>query len=524
MSDSVYKVVGSWSFRAAKRGAPAPPGGLVLRDVRHDGHNFAKSLRLIGLWVELQTVDSSGNAGSTTKKFFALSAPDFSVGATTLLLPSPVSTWNPWADPYKLKESAAVLQFEDYLTQGGGGAQFGISAKYEAPTLFSDQTNCEDAGLTIDQIFLFSRYSNDPRHEPSGALAAARCFPVIRYSIVKNSGCDKTRAYVRVGGIRFDYRLHLYLDGHYNVADPQTVGGLGNQAGLFADSDSLITSASRGAKSAADQFGAWAAMQRYWPVPLNTTGTLANAFSAASFDAVEKPLPLEVTAPGLASGFPVFHTAMPDGTDKVIRAWDNIHWWGARGAGQPLVSTPGAFHCAHLHWRWGGAGAVTPAVATSRFNPNTYPRGLASPKGNDGMWGPLVDPGIFAQNLRVAVTTNRPNLDPDRSASPDNMSKSDWKAAFDSDVPGKIYDGADLVLWYSIEVLHSMRWKVDDNPPFPPSTWTPSSGGSVFIHGIFFAHDAEQTGNTVGTTSPLHVPKDRSTIESEHLWFRPAQI
>lgn len=517
--------INGWVFEAANNGALPPPGGLVLRNVSHDGHNFAKSLRLIGLWVELQEVDASGNPGATKKNFYLLGAPNFTVGAARELKPVP-TPHSFWGDPFKLKESEAVLQFESYLTQDGGSYQGGVSARYDAPTLFSSSPNCEDAGLTVEQIFLFSRYSNNPRHEPSGALAAARCFPLIRYQIAKNANCDKSKACTRVASIRFDYRLHLFLDAHHDLAAAKIIGSLGNQAGLFADSDSLLTSAARGANSAAAQFDAWSALQRYWRVPLNFIGSRAAAFSAASFDAAEKPLPLEVTAPGLAAGFPVFPTTLASGSLIAIRAWDNIHWWGARGPRQPLISTPGAFHCAHLHWRWGAAGKVTPARLTSRFNPDTYPRGLQVPQGNTGIWGPLVDPGIFSQNLRVAVTKNRKNLDPDQGAAASDMSKSDWRAAFDylGNRPDPIYDGDDLVLWYSIEVLHTLRWQGDNNPPSPPATWTPASGGVIFIHGIFFAHDAEQTGNTVGTTAPMHVPKDRTTIEAEHAWFRPAQV
>jgi hypothetical protein len=227
-------------------------------------------------------------------------------------------------------ESEAVLQFEEYLTQGGGGFQVGISAKYEAPSLFSGSANCEDAGLTVEQLFLFSRYSNDPRHEPSGALKAARCFPLIRYKIAKSDKCDKSKAYTRVASLRFDYRLHLYLDAHYDHATMPIVEKLGNQAGLFADADSVITGAMRGAKSAATQFGAWAAQQRYWPFQPKTLGP-ATVFSETAFEAAEKPLPLEVTAPGLAAGFPVFQTTLKDGRFMLMRCWDNVHWWGARG-------------------------------------------------------------------------------------------------------------------------------------------------------------------------------------------------
>jgi hypothetical protein len=61
-------------------------------------------------------------------------------------------------------------------------------ATYDGPQLFADLglDNCEYSGLSIEQRFLFSRYSDEPPHEPGGALAAARFHPLIYYEFTRN--------------------------------------------------------------------------------------------------------------------------------------------------------------------------------------------------------------------------------------------------------------------------------------------------------------------------------------------------
>src|SRR5262249_9141581 len=129
-----------------------------------------------------------------------------------------------------------------YFKDGGNYVAYGVSAKFEAPMLLSSLDNCEFLGLTVEQIFLFSRYGKVPIHEPSGGLEAARCHPMVKYEFSKNSAHDTTKKYMRVRTIRFDYRLHLYLDRHHDVKTNAGLPKLGNQAGLFADSDSKARS------------------------------------------------------------------------------------------------------------------------------------------------------------------------------------------------------------------------------------------------------------------------------------------
>jgi hypothetical protein len=148
-----------------------------------------------------------------------------------------------------------------------------------------------------------------------------------------------------------------------------------------------------------------------------------------------------------------------------------------------------------------------------------------------GMWGPLVDPGIWMQSIRVAVTKNDARLDPMRGAALASLSKSDWKTLFTSfrPAPDDISAGDDLVLWYSTEVhreVTTLPSSLQGSPPFfqppPAQTFRAATSGTVFIHGLFFAHDAEKTGLTVGSTSPAYEPRSAATIRSGKSWFRAA--
>jgi hypothetical protein len=210
---------------------------------------------------------------------------------------------------------------------------------------------------------------------------------------------------------------------------------------------------------------------------------VATSVSEGIFEALEKPLVLEIIAPGLVNGLPVFEAKDLAGKPVTLRCWDNVHLWGSRGPGAPLISAPGAFHCAHMHWRWGAA--AKPAGQDKRFNPGIWPDRLRSQGKVNGMWGPLVDPAIWIQTIRIAVTKNDPRLDPDR-VGPGGTSTKDWSAAFMPGlrpVPEDISQGEDIVLWYSAEIHRELTYDGE--------TFQSASGGTVFIHGIFFAHDAE---------------------------------
>src|SRR6185312_15539282 len=271
-----------------------------------------------------------------------------------------------------------------------------------------------------------------------GALMAARHSPMVKFAWQANSALDKSVTRTRVKSLRFDYRIHLKLDRHHDLAENAKLTQLGNQAGIFADSDSAT-----GTTIDAITGTVW---------NLSTSKGL----SGGSFVGAEKPLVFEVIAPGLAFGFPAYLKPPVRGQAVTgVRCWDNIHWWGARGAGSPIISAPGAFHAAHLHWRWGAAASVTSAKSDPTFNPTVYPSGVAARPGVSGTWGPLLDPGIWMQSIRFAVVKNDPKLDPNTGVAASALSKADWKALFDPGLrtlPAPIASGDDIVLWFSTEI------------------------------------------------------------------------
>lgn len=501
MAIAVSDPLTKWSFSCLTDGGGTKPpaGGLVLQQVQHDGHNFAKDIRVIGFWVEIETVSPASAVTATTKTFYILDGTNFTVAPITLFAPALRSSPLFASTFAYLKELDVALDFKEYFKSTANYFAYVVKAEYTAGAFFSKFPNCELAGLNVTQSFLFSPYGNSPVHEPSGALNAARCHPIVKYETTVNGAVDKTKPYSRLKSIRFDYRLHLYIDRHHNTATNATLAQIGNQAGLFADGD--------GGKVG---IGFSTVGKGIWNKSLST------GFSRSVFDAVEKPIVLEVATQGLENGLPLFLATATATSTTPLRCWDNIHWWGARGPGSPLISAPGAFHAAHIHWRWGKPasdpkrpqfGAGWPAAAAG--NPLT-----------SGKWGPVVDPNIWMQTLRLAVVKNDPKLDPAKGVPAASLSLADWKTLFHPGlraVPDDISAGDDIVLWYSVEVPSELIGSGSATVKF-----TAKTPASIFVSGIFFAHDPEITGMAVGTTDPLHFPTDEATIRKSKKWYRLA--
>ena len=487
-------------------GGTAPPaGGLALQDLRHDQHNFARDVRMIGIRLKLEQVDPSGTVTTTRSVFLPLSNPPFTVGAITILTPAVPAAPATSTLTY-LREADEALQFRSYFRDSTGNyIGYGVRCDYTLPASWftTNAANCEVSGLLISQRFLFSRYGLSPRHEPGGVLQAARCHPMTRFEYTANPAVDKTQAYYRIASLRFDYRLHLYVDSSF-TAPTATTPTAPQQAGLFADEDVAN--------------------------PVTGLGAVARITAAASrtaFSAVEKPLVCEVAATGLSEGCPLIGPRTIYAPTGATHCWDNTHWWGFRGTGAPMISAPGGFHAAHMHWRWGGAGsalrATIPEIDTSG----------APTVAQDHPWGrairTLVDPDVWIQTIRVAVTKNDPALDPTRSGvTLDSLSREDWPTLFSSvrPTPDSIEAGGDLVLWYSTEVHRSTDFPGRYSFAIFPqrlaaaTTLFTRTAGTVFVHGMFFAHNPEIGGFGVGTRDPQHYPRTAATIRSSPTWVR----
>jgi hypothetical protein len=372
--------------------------------------------------------------------------------------------------------------------------------------MFGALPNFEFDSIDLSQTFLFSHYGMTPPHEPGGVLTAARMHPMVKYEFHKNNAYDTAKDHRRLSSIRFDYRMQLYLDAFYNSTNAAADNG--NNAGAFRDAAS--------------------------PSVIVGAGFLAGLADVSKliFDAVEKPLVFEITAPGLVKGASAFPTgpvsAFMNSLPATTPCWDNLHWWGG-GVGKNLISTPGAFHAAHLHWRWGKITTAAPHGSLAQFGPGGVPSGL---RGNFlDSYGVLVDPSIWIQSTRFAVTVNDAKLNPDqRGVSLKDLSNLDWKRTFLAlrGQPIDISSPSDIVLWYSIEVHRDVTapsitmFTPPNYTSYPGGSFTAGTAGTVFIHGIFFAHEPEQTAKTIGTRSPLYWPDSEMTIRSARTWFRPA--
>jgi hypothetical protein len=512
MSTSFSDPATGWSFECTTESGSAPPaGGIVLSNIRHRSNNFAREVRMIGIRLLIAEVEPSGTVLSRTSLLVVLGPSTFTVGSLQELKPSETAApavagaGGTFLDRLKAAADELVMLKSYFKDSSGNYSGYGLRADYTSnATLLERWSNCEISGLNVSQVFLFSNYGKSPPHEPGTVLMAARCHPLTIYKMIPNGAVDKSKNFQRIESIRFDYRLHLAIDSVPGTANGAPTPKL-NNAGLFRDNDEISLSG-----------GASGVLK----------GSLAAAGSKAAFAAVEKPLVLEVTAPGLVQGISSFKDASGDHW-----CWDNVHWWGNRGSG-PMISTPGAFHAAHMHWRWGSAGSslrsTIPVIDTTG-----RPAGLAANTAIKGSaYGSLlVDPRIWIQSIRVAVTENDAALDPTKpGATFSGLSKVDWKTLFTGlrATPRDIAAGADIVCWYSAEVHRELTvpsWS-EFTPPntttHPPVTHTNKLEGTVFLHGLFFAHEPEITGFGIGDTGAQYWPSSASSIRSAEKWFRDA--
>lgn len=497
----------NWSMNAITDSSSLPKlGGLVLKDVQHDGHNFAKDVRLLAFLVFVDVLDGSGTLVNREYSRYLLASSVLKASAVQELRPMPVT--NPYFGPIDLLSGAFDAgTFERFFRKGANQVGYCLRVDYTGTAgMFKQLANFEFDSIDLSQIFLFSHYGMSPPHEPGGVLTAARMHPMVKYEFHKNTSYDPTAEHRRLSSIRFDYRIQLYLDAFYNSTNAATDNG--NNAGVFRDTAS--------------------------PPVFAGAAFLAGLADVSSvvFEAVEKPLVYEITGPGLAksaSAFPVGPVgAYMNNLPAVNACWDNVHWWGG-GVGKNMISTPGAFHAAHLHWRWGEVAAGAPQGSQPQFGPGGVP---SSVQGNFlGSYGVLVDPAIWIQSVRFAVALNDAKLDPDQSGVKiADLTPSDWKTVFSGlrAQPSDISSPSDIVLFYSIEVHRDVTvpsitvFTPPNYTSYPGGSFTAGTAGTVFIHGIFFAHEPEQTAKTIGTRSALYWPDSEKTIRSAHAWFRHA--
>lgn len=347
-----------------------------------------------------------------------------------------------------------------------------LSAGYK----YADAFGAQGQDVMLTQRYLLTAANNQPAHEPSGQLKSTRLYPLLEITLPPFVGFDTDSV---IEEIRVDYRIEFALDSlktkvsgyvpsmpfpgapmgqiHKSSVPTGTVGP--NQAGLWRDRDD-------------------------GPSGLDVTGVFA---------AAEKPLMWEVIGQGITKGV----------GDK----WDNVHHW-PRLPNRKQPATPGMPHGLHHHWRWFPAAADPP-----------FPYNLALPGAGpqlEGISGPgsvMIDPAIQDQDLRFAIT--KTDLITGALSAYPNNGFDDFDALFTQNPwrpngPDPINQGADLVHWYSFTIR---RPKVEGPAPFD----VPQFGGTLFVHGMFFAHESF----SVWVASPIPTSPKGATQE-QYIKTRPA--
>jgi hypothetical protein len=436
-----------------------PGSGLVLKGVSHGPYRLARDMRVVAVWAGTGDPHASDPGAQGVLQKLRLG------DSGCPLAPDGALSVNHSPDPP-----------DDFPYHP---ADFALTATFRTPAqVFPGGTD----QLTITQTYQFAPWGLDPPHEPGGILPAARLLPLVKVH------CDQVdgRRDPDVRYIRIDYRLNYALQSLdppatdlYTLASDPLRGLPGtdasNQAGIFRDvegSPPLLNATVSGIELVVT------------PLihSLIHPSTLNQVFAAG-----EKPLTYEVLGHGLGRG----SAYSPTGSTW---SWDNSHQWPSSTTGT-LPDTPGAFDCCHTHWRWG--------AATGDLTLNSWPaRHLLIPKSGAQFkgygWsaargGPLVDHRVHDQTITFAIAVDRGDADKDVST------------RFFSDMftgmPKDISVGAELVQWFSIELFRGA-----DAMQGP---WE----GTVFIHGIYFAHSQESWKIALrsaagGLTDSVHNPPE----------------
>jgi hypothetical protein len=444
-----------WQFHAA-----LGEGGLRLRRLSHDGELFAEDLGVARVWV----------ARKDPKQDTGIQLHDITLGSAKCpVVPVVRSDGSEDAFTFERIEGAA-----GHLLGGYAGINVVKATFQTAAGALGEDT----PRLTLVQRYVFTPWSSTPSHEPSGLLRATRIYPLVDFSFEPTAETGKSISYIRV-----DWRLKL------------SVGGQSNEAGVFKDRDKFPS--------------------------------LSNILSIEGFfKDVEKPLLAEMIGQGIDT---------PDVPDSEA-PWDNIHVWRAGFD----VPTPGVAYAAHMHWRWGATAANPQKVGVPVYAVPTPTIGLPFPHvpsdltaqqgvvevskggaqftGLGRAGGPLIDYRVPRQRLRFAITDRNGPDEP--SWNPANASAQFFDDLFlqagsrggavgspgHPKAIGK--DGGKITVWVSIECASEGEATVGED-----------GKGTLFVHGIFFAHEeGELKRATLFGLSGL--VQRRPTKDIKH-WLRP---
>ncbi|GEM_PF-1142972 len=451
----------------------APHGGLILRNIYNSGFRMAYDIGVVGIYAFPGPVAKKN--GQNKPVFLILGPPDFIQVDNDTFMPLDINkAYDPIVDNSKIDSI------------GFNMATYNEDREKELKVTYRSTKEIFGPGsgyLFVCQKFIMTRYSDKPAHEPSGGLKAARFFPITQliYNVPPNS---KYKIEDFVKSFRVDYRLYINLDSYarnkiqsiptsYDSHPQHSViydrvknkEKIKNAVGLFRDDD----------------------------LPPSKLKGLSNLRSPENivFSSSEKPLVSEIITEGLNPDQPIL--------------WDNIHWWGI-GKDGVLGSTPGSFHAVHIHWRW----SKSMQIKEDNDGPDPKHEGEPQFKGK-GLNGALVDPNIKNQILRIAVIKNK-KITQSYHQQTSEFFDDYFISLRDYKEPENIKKGDDIILYYSSEI----KLKQDNRLLVKKN----NSGGltaSIFIHGLFFAHEVEKSSIFTGNNDSFYKnPKE----PNKRLWRR----
>jgi hypothetical protein len=406
----------AWWFDAQLR-RNKPYGGYVLKNIHHGEYTFAKDVRVTRIWLYRK---------KGAPKSLVLGSPE---------LPADVD------EPKRMSKTGGKKEpkLPDYVPLGFYQPVFGVRAVFKTSNVFGEGSG----DLEITQEYLFTLYNNTPAHEPTTTLSAARFYPLLHFSYKPG---DKKDEHV-LTSLRADYRLHITIDQYLDRTRNEP--GKPNQAGVFKDTTH----------------------------PSKTEVALVGL--SGIFERLEKPLRYEIVSDGIVFG--------STGT------YDNIHQWGVQrtegkndinytskdGKKFILPTTPGAYHCFHMHWRWTEA---APGMVQEKRPSEGGQFGI--PPGR-----PLIDSKIYQQVLTFAITNLSEKTKKELSDPDENASHMDFKSLFtDKQPPDEIDKGGDLVTWLSFTVKRFIHQQMRNDP----------LEGVLFVHGCYFPHEKDPEGTGAG--------------------------
>ena len=456
-----------------------PKGGLALKNVFHNGYSFAKDIRVVCIWV------FPNDKSRFEPKPLILGPPDF--------IQQPITS---------SKQILAPSNFSSYNTESA------LEVKWVSARPVFEDAKGKSRNLCVTQSYIFTDYNNEPKHEPAGVLMAARLFPITTINYP-----DEKDGYI--ASVRIDYRLHLNLDGSLNHKvnqlfnkiiknNPKYLGkNFPNQAGVFKDTETHIDA---------------------------VAGAFLEGGAEGVFNQVEKPLLLEIASIGILDSSPYLDA------NKSRKGWDNIHWWGYRGEGQPIISAPGASHAVHMHWRWGKNLQTESQFKTAI--PSIANQTLTN-SASFTIGGPLVDPKIWIQTVRFGIVENidKFNIKTDNLK---NLSKDKYFDLFhinNKPIPRTIENGGDIILFFSVEaktetiiaesketIYYPRKINSTEIKILPARKVKASINGKYLIHGLFFGHEPEKESlvrlfTKLGSREPEYSPPRPKVLE-EKRWDR----